>query len=81
MSQELVTIKINEKEVQVPAGINVIEAAATIGIEIPHYCYHSRLSSPAVCRMCLIHVEGARKLQPACITEVREGLEVRTDTP
>ncbi len=81
MSQELVTIKINEREVQVPVGINVIEAAATIGIEIPHYCYHSRLSSPAVCRMCLVHIEGQRKLQPACITKVREGLEVRTDTP
>jgi NADH-quinone oxidoreductase subunit G len=47
-------IKLNDLEVEVPDGINVVEAARLHGIEVPHYCYHQGLSSPANCRMCLV---------------------------
>ena len=54
--QELITINLNGKDVEVPSGINAIEAAALHGKEIPHYCYHSHLSVAGNCRMCLIEM-------------------------
>ena len=65
-------IKINGIEAEVPAGINIIEAAKQLGIEIPHYCYHPGLKVVASCRMCLVKLEGFPKLVPACQTPVRE---------
>lgn len=52
----LVTINIDGEEVQVPAGINIIEAAALMGKEIPHYCYHPKLTVAGNCRMCLMEM-------------------------
>ncbi len=75
-----VKITIDDRTVEVEEGINVIEAAKKIGVHIPHFCYHPKLSIVGSCRMCLIEVEGQRKLQPACNTFVREGLVVRTNT-
>ena len=51
---EMVKIILDDEEVEVPAGINLIEAAALHGKEVPHYCYHPGMSSPAMCRLCLI---------------------------
>ncbi len=65
-------IKINGIEAEVPAGVNIIEAAKQLGIEIPHYCYHPGLKVVASCRMCLVKLEGFPKLVPACQTPVRE---------
>lgn len=65
-------VKIDDKEITVERGINVIETARKAGIEIPHYCYHPALSRPANCRMCLVEVEGIRQLQTACTTTVPE---------
>ena len=81
MAQETVKITINGKEVVAPKGTLIIEAAAQAGVEIPHYCYHPHLSRPAVCRMCLVDVEGQRKLQPSCSTPVQSGQVIRTDSP
>ncbi len=53
---ELVTINLNGKDVEVPAGINLVDAAALHGNEIPHYCYHPQLSVAGNCRMCLIEM-------------------------
>ena len=64
-------IKINGIETEVPAGVNLIEAAKQVGIEIPHYCYHPGLRVVASCRMCLVKIEGMPKLVPACQTPVR----------
>lgn len=75
---ELVTIKIDGKELKVPKGMNVIEAAKTAGIEIPHYCYHPNLSIAGNCRMCQCEVKGMAKLEIACNLTAREGLEVST---
>ncbi|MFB3777967.1 MAG: NADH-quinone oxidoreductase subunit NuoG [Bryobacteraceae bacterium] len=78
---ELVRLQIDGKEVQVPAGTLVINAAKTVGIEIPAFCYYDGLTLQAACRMCLVEVEKAPKLQTACTLVATEGMVVRTDTP
>ena len=78
--QELVTVTIDGMQIAVPKGTSIIEAAKQAGILVPHYCYHPSLPSPAVCRMCLVEVEKAPKLMPACVTTVAEGQVVHVDT-
>lgn len=76
--QEMVNITIDGKPVVVPKGTNLIEAAKTIGIEIPHYCYHPHLSIAGNCRMCQVEIKGAPKLEIGCNAVAREGMEVST---
>ncbi|HEX3034528.1 MAG TPA: molybdopterin-dependent oxidoreductase [Thermodesulfobacteriota bacterium] len=73
-------LTIDGKEVEVEDGLNIIQAAAQIGIDVPHFCYHPALSVVAQCRQCLVEVEGVPKVMPACNTFVREGLIVKTNT-
>jgi len=77
-----VTCTIDGQEVVVKPGTNVIEAAKALGIDIPYYCYHKRLSIAANCRMCLVEMSNAPggKLMPACQMPVAEGVAVKTDT-
>ena len=75
-----VTLSIDGHEVSVPKGTTILEAAKTIGSEVPHYCYHPGMSSPAQCRLCLVEVEGAPKPMPGCVTTVMEGQVVRTQS-
>jgi NADH-quinone oxidoreductase subunit G len=77
---DLVTLKIDGHTVQVPKGTNVLEAARTQGTSISYFCYHPGLSSPAVCRQCLVEVKGQPKLVPSCYTPVAENMEVTTDS-
>ena len=74
-----VTLTIDGAEVTVPKGTSLLHAAEGLGIEVPHYCYHPGLTAPAQCRVCLVEVEGAPKLQPSCVTMAEEGQVVRTD--
>jgi NADH-quinone oxidoreductase subunit G len=78
-----VTATIDGREVMVKPGTTVIEAAKSLGIEIPYYCYHKRLSVAANCRMCLVEMTNAPmgKLVPACQVTMAEGVAVKTDTP
>jgi len=69
----MVTLTIEGRTVVVPPGTNLIEAAKTAGVLIPHYCYHPSLPVAGVCRMCLVEVEKFPKLTPACATSVGEG--------
>jgi NADH-quinone oxidoreductase subunit G len=80
MAEELVSLTIDGAQLTVPKGTTIIEAAKQAGILVPHYCYHPSLPSPAVCRMCLVEVEKAPKLMPACVTQVAEGQVVRVDS-
>jgi NADH-quinone oxidoreductase subunit G len=73
-------LKIDDREVQVPAGTLVIEATRRLGIEVPSFCYYPGLSLQAACRMCLVEVEKAPKLQTACTLVATEGMVVRTNT-
>ncbi len=75
-----VTLTIDGQEMTVPEGTMILQAAQGMGTEVPHYCYHPGLSSPAMCRLCLVEVEGAPKLLPSCITQVAEGQVVYTDS-
>jgi NADH-quinone oxidoreductase subunit G len=78
--QKLIKLKINDREVQVPQGTLVIEATRRIGTEVPSFCYYPGLSLQAACRMCLVEVEKAPKLQTACTLVATDGMAVRTDT-
>ncbi len=71
-------VTIDGREIDVPEGVNLIQAAESAGIEIPHYCYHPGLSVVGNCRMCLVEVEKAPKLQIACNTRVADGMVVHT---
>ena len=75
-----VTLTIDGQEVTVPQGTTLLQAAQGAGTEVPHYCYHPGLSSPAMCRLCLVEVEGAPKLLPSCTTTVADGQVVRTQS-
>jgi NADH-quinone oxidoreductase subunit G len=76
---ELVSVTVDGREVQVPKGTGLVEAALAAGIEIPVFCYEPRLG-PAVgaCRMCLCEIEGMPKLQAACTMTAQDGMAVRT---
>lgn len=73
MADETVTLTIDDVEVEVAKGTMLIEAAKQAGLLVPHYCYHPALPSPAVCRMCMVRIEKAPKLMPACVTAAAEG--------
>ncbi|MFL6842165.1 MAG: NADH-quinone oxidoreductase subunit NuoG [Sphingomicrobium sp.] len=80
------TVTIDDRTVEVETGTNLVEAGLKVGVQIPHYCYHSRLSVVGQCRMCLVEVEvGGKKmpkLQAGCSTPVeKDGMVVRTKTP
>jgi NADH-quinone oxidoreductase subunit G len=77
---EPVTLTIDGKEVKVPAGTLLIEAAKQAGIEIPSYCYYPGLTLQGACRMCLVAIEKMSKLQTACTTVVASGMVVHTET-
>jgi len=78
--QKLITLKINDRDVQVSPGTLVIEATRRIGTEVPSFCYYPGLSLQAACRMCLVEVEKMPKLQTACTLVATEGMVVRTNT-
>src|SRR5689334_706768 len=61
---DLVTVNIDGREIAVPKGTNVIEAARLVGVDVPHYCYHPKLSVVGNCRMCLIEM-GMPAVDPA----------------
>ncbi|MDQ3646067.1 MAG: NADH-quinone oxidoreductase subunit NuoG [Actinomycetota bacterium] len=73
-----VTLSINGQEVQADKGRLLIDVAEEHGVFVPRFCYHPGMKSVAVCRMCLVNVEGQRKLVPACATPVDEGMVVAT---
>ena len=73
MTVKMVNLTIEGRAISVPEGTNILEAAKTAGVLVPHYCYHPGLSVVGVCRMCLVEVEKAPKLAPSCATAVAEG--------
>jgi NADH-quinone oxidoreductase subunit G len=70
---KMVSLTIEGRSVSVPEGTTILEAAKTVGVLIPHYCYHPGLPVAGVCRMCLVEVEKAPKLAPSCAATVAEG--------
>ena len=78
--KKTLTVVFDGVPIEVPPGINLIEAAKLAGIEIPHFCFHPRLTVVGQCRMCLVEIEGIPKIQAACTTPLKEGLVVKTTT-
>jgi NADH-quinone oxidoreductase subunit G len=75
-------VTINGRTVEVEAGTNLVDAAIKVGVQVPHYCYHPRLSVVGQCRMCLVKIDGMPKLQAGCSTQVmKDGMVVHTDVP
>jgi NADH-quinone oxidoreductase subunit G len=71
-------VTVDGREIEVPHGATVMDAANGLGIYVPHFCYHKKLSIAANCRMCLVEVEKAPKPLPACATPVTDGMKVAT---
>jgi NADH-quinone oxidoreductase subunit G len=73
-------LTIDGQEVEVMAGLTIIQACEQAGVEIPRFCYHERLSVAGNCRMCLVEVEKSPKPVASCVMQVAEGMVVRTQT-
>lgn len=72
----MATIEIDGKKLEADAGKMIIEVADEMGIYIPRFCYHRKLSIAANCRMCLVEVERSPKPLPACATPINDGMKV-----
>jgi NADH-quinone oxidoreductase subunit G len=76
---ELVSVTVDDRQVEVPKGTGLVEAAQAAGIEIPVFCYEPRLGPPVgACRMCLVEIEGIPKLQAGCTLTVAPDMVIRT---
>jgi NADH-quinone oxidoreductase subunit G len=75
---KMINLEIDGQPVQIEAGKTVMDAATKLGIFVPHFCYHKKLSIAANCRMCLVQVEKAPKPLPACATPATEGMKAFT---
>lgn len=77
---ELVTLSIDNQEVQIEKGNTILDAAKKVGIKIPTLCHLKGINEIGACRVCLVEVEGARTLNASCVTPATEGMVVRTNT-
>jgi len=77
----MIELTINNKKVTVKEGTTILEAALQNGIDIPYLCYDKRLTPYGGCRICLVEVEGQKKLLASCSTPAADGMVVRTETP
>jgi len=73
-----VTFMMDGKEITVEDGQTLLEAAREHGGDVPTICYHDATTANGLCRMCVVEVEGARVLQPACVVEAGAGMKVQT---
>lgn len=74
------TLTIDGKHVGAEESETILEAATDAGINIPTLCHLDGLTNVAACRLCLVEIAGSKKLLPACVTNVAEGMEVKTDS-
>ena len=77
----MVNLTIDKIAVSVPEGTTILEAAASVGIEIPSLCYLKDINEISACRVCCVEVEGEGKLVPSCNNVVQEGMVIHTNTP
>ncbi len=77
----MVTLTIDGKEIQVPKGTTILDAAAELGITIPTLCWLKKVSTTGACRICIVDIAGVERPMTACNTLVKEGISVTTSTP
>ncbi|HET7378082.1 MAG TPA: 2Fe-2S iron-sulfur cluster-binding protein [Anaerolineae bacterium] len=75
---DTVTLTIDGQTSTVPGGTTIHHAANNLGLDVPTICFHEHTTSNALCRVCVVEVEGQRLLQPGCIVPVAEGMKVHT---
>ncbi|HSB63723.1 MAG TPA: 2Fe-2S iron-sulfur cluster-binding protein [Thermoanaerobaculia bacterium] len=73
-------VTVDGKTVEVPNDANALEACRAAGVDVPHFCYHPRLSIVGQCRMCMVEVEGVPKIQASCTVPVRDGMVIKAST-
>jgi NADH dehydrogenase/NADH:ubiquinone oxidoreductase subunit G len=73
-----ITLTIDDRIITTEPGTTILKAAQAIGIEIPTICYHEHCTANGLCRMCVVEVEGARVLSPACAAQASEGMKIKT---
>jgi len=78
--QRTVSLTIDDQPVEVPEGSTILDACAALGIDTPTLCYGDTLQPANVCRVCVVEVEGARVLAPACSRKVEPDMVVKTDS-
>ena len=78
--KELVTIRVDGREIRAEQGALLIDVLLKNGISVPHFCYHEALGADGNCRMCMVELKGAKRPQIACDTFVCEGMEVNTQS-
>jgi NADH-quinone oxidoreductase subunit G len=78
---ETVSVTVDGKQHTFKKGMNLLEACQSVGAKIPFFCYHPGLSSPAVCRQCLVEIKGSPKPVPSCYVTVADKMEVTTNSP
>jgi NADH dehydrogenase/NADH:ubiquinone oxidoreductase subunit G len=76
----MISLIINDQEIEVQPGVSILDASKTAGHYIPRFCYHETLSIAGNCRMCLVEVEGVEKPVASCLTEVSDKMVVYTDS-
>lgn len=76
----MINLTINNKAVQVEEGLTIFEAAKQNNILIPHFCYMENVHQIGSCRICVVEVEGAKTLMASCVTEVKEGMNIHTNS-
>ncbi|MDL2716606.1 MAG: 2Fe-2S iron-sulfur cluster-binding protein [Acidobacteriota bacterium] len=73
-------VTVDGRVVEVPNDANALEACRAAGVDVPHFCYHPRLSIVGQCRMCMVEVEGVPKIQASCTVPVRDGMVIKAST-
>lgn len=77
----MVRLTINNKQVEVPEGTSILDAAASVGVQIPTLCYLKDINEIGACRLCMVECEGQDMLLAACNNEVQEGMNIKTNSP
>lgn len=77
----MVKIRIDHRLLEAAEGSTLLKAALAAGIDVPHFCYHPAFEPEGSCRMCLVEIDGAPKLELACSTKVKDGMNVLTSSP
>src|SRR2546426_11612623 len=80
MPKKLVGITIDGREVDVTEGSTILDACRRLGVDTPTHCQLDNLTPVNVCRVCVVELEGARVLVPACSRKVEAGMEIATDS-
>ena len=77
----MLKVKVNETDVEVEEGLTVLQVCEQVGVEIPRFCYHEKLSIAGNCRMCLVEIEKSPKPVASCAMPIADGMNIKTNTP